>query len=145
MAHTPSSSPKPSQLKEYHKTWWLWTLVGACVVALLLYPLITSAKSGCCQSGVSAVPVKPEPSQPKPVVQTITRELDPERWCDWVKLPGGVDAMVGTPGWRQYQYADGTLSEVIPAGAVRFLGTIRSSNFQIKGAKGTAKITYEVP
>lgn len=142
MAHTKSSDPKPAGVKPlFEKKWWIWVIGALCVLVILIYPSSSSGGKSSETSAVETPPVKPEK---KPVVRTITRELYPVRWCEWVKLPGDVDFMIDAPGWWQLQYPDGTCTDRI-AEKVRFLGTIHDSTFKILGEKGTAIITYEVP
>ncbi len=134
MARTSPSSAGGSKVEPLRKS-MLMRVVAAGLLVLLAGRVYIA-------SGGTKNPAGNDKS--RPVIKTETRQLDPEKWCDWVTLPGGVDFQVDSPGWRQYQWPDGGKSPILND-KVSYLGTIRSSTFQIRGQAGVATITYEAP
>ncbi|GEM_PF-2820996 len=85
MAHTASSTPKPAKIKEFHKSWGLWAVAGACVLALLIYPSIAS----CGKAYGTSATEKPAENL-KPVEQKVTKvvkiQLHPKKLSEWVSI-----------------------------------------------------------
>lgn len=137
-AASPKKVSGASGVQSMKSSGGLWFLVVMAAVALLVaIGFAVSGDSDTSPIGKSAM-----------ITKSLTVELRPDRWTEWINLPVGVNFRVDTKGWHRYEFWGGeqrVVEKQKPGERPRWFGNVPGSIFRLKGEAGTATVSWDEP